>query len=168
MPCDVHEVLVSEVRPAIDGVMRRRFGSVEVDLVDDGHAIVGTVVPMPVDPVKLQLDRTPDAIVALDVLAPFSVRVDKATNLVLPDVVNLPADAWPLVAGLRVREGSKDFVVTAVDLTRVSLQDPACLTAPKATVSLPSTPNTRLVLALAALSCAGLAAVVLGRRATRT
>lgn len=131
MACEVHEVELTAIRPAIEGTVRRRFGSVEVDLTDDGHAIVGTVVPMTVDPVKLQLDRAAGEIVSVEVLAPFPVRVDKATNQILPDVIPVPPDAWPLVAGLRVREGVVDAVIVSVDGARVTLKDPSCVpTAP--------------------------------------
>ena len=126
MTCEVREVEVSAIRPAIDGVVRRRFGSVEVDLTDDGNAIVGTVVQMTVDPVKLQLDRSPGDIVVVEVLAPFPVHVDKATNQVVAEVIAVPMNAWPLVAGLRVREGGRDGRIVAVDGVHASLVDPNC------------------------------------------
>jgi hypothetical protein len=113
----VYKLPVTRVRPVID-FERRRFGAIEVDLHDDGRAIVGDVIEAPVDLEALGLEGAPaDAptdTISTGALAPFPVTIDVHEGRIVPTRVVLPNDVWTLVAGMKVRtDGGDEALVLA-------------------------------------------------------
>lgn len=138
--CRVWEAPAARVRPAIDGPMVRRFGSVSVSIVDDGDKLVATLQPAHVDLGKLGLTSVdggepmvegspadaPADTTTVESLAPFPVTVDLHTGDVVTGIVPLPADAWPLIAGLRVRDGHDEAMILDVSGDHTTLRAVAC------------------------------------------
>lgn len=138
--CRTWDAPTSQLRPAIEGPMVRRFGSVAVSIADDGEKLVATLQPEHFDLAKLGLTsvdggapmvegspaEAPADTTTIESLAPFPVTIDLHTGDLIPGVVALPADAWPLLAGLHVRDGHDEAVVLDVSGDRATLRSVDC------------------------------------------
>jgi hypothetical protein len=117
------KVPASRVWPVIDA-QTLRFGPIYVKIHDDDAGLAGEVRAGQIDPTVLGLGRSPDPLAAplseaprwTSALAPFPVSI-AGDGRILPGPVRVPIDAWPLIAGMRVRtaDGLRGTVIEAGD-----------------------------------------------------
>lgn len=132
----VGEYTVTNLQVVIEEPVVRRFGSVDVEVREEGGKIVGRVVETPVELARLGLDPAEGGGVAVegapqdaptdrltvDSLAPFPVTIDLRTATLIGGPVALPDVPWPLVAGMKVRADGRVAEILETDGTRATVR----------------------------------------------